>query len=265
MIKVSSPIDIEGIYRDFIDLKQEDNNKERYEGNEHWYHASGAGSCSRKLYFQSVENVEPTNPIDSRTKRLLRLGNVVHEDIQDSLMRVHARTLKSSLNKSLNKEKENKNKEKEIEFHVEGEVTIDELNVRGFYDIVAKDNTSPEQPVYLYDIKTCGGWSWKMKFGKKKQLNPSIQYELQLGTYGYAIKQLFGRLDGMFLYYYNKDTSDMRAVEVPLTYVSRAYLYWKNINDEHKQGLPNFRVGVSPVQGWQCNYCQFKDHCTPRV
>ena len=191
MIKVSSPIDIEGIYRDFIDLKQEDNNKERYEGNEHWYHASGAGSCSRKLYFQSVENVEPTNPIDSRTKRLLRLGNVVHEDIQDSLMRVHARTLKSSLNKSLNKEKENKNKEKEIEFHVEGEVTIDELNVRGFYDIVAKDNTSPEQPVYLYDIKTCGGWSWKMKFGKKKQLNPSIQYELQLGTYGYAIKQLF--------------------------------------------------------------------------
>ena len=60
MIKASSPIDIEGIYRDFIDLKQEDNTKERYEGNEHWYHASGAGSCSRKLYFQSVLNVEPT-------------------------------------------------------------------------------------------------------------------------------------------------------------------------------------------------------------
>ena len=263
MIKVSSPIDIEGIYRDFIDLKQEDNNKERYEGNEHWYHASGAGSCSRKLYFQSVEKIQPSNAHDDKTKRLLRLGSVIHDDIQSSLTRAHARTFKGTSNKSLNKEKENKNKEKEIEFHVEGEVTIDELNVRGFYDIVAKDNTSPEQPVYLYDIKTCGGWSWKMKFGKKKQLNPSIQYELQLGTYGYAIKQLFGRLDGMFLYYYNKDTSDMRAVEVPLTYVSRAYLCWKNINDEHKQGLPNFRVGVSPVQGWQCNYCQFKDLCNP--
>ena len=262
-MKTISPINIEEIYKDYLDIKQEENRIDRYEGNESWYHASGAGSCSRKLYFESVENAKPSNPIDSRTKRLLRLGNVVHEDIQDSLMRVHARTLKSSLNKSLNKEKENKNKEKEIEFHVEGEVTIDELNVRGFYDIVAKDNTSPEQPVYLYDIKTCGGWSWKMKFGKKKQLNPSIQYELQLGTYGYAIKQLFGRLDGMFLYYYNKDTSDMRAVEVPLTYVSRAYLYWKNINDEHKQGLPNFRVGVSPVQKWQCNYCQIKNHCNP--
>jgi len=246
MKKTESPIDIEGIYRDYIDLKQDENTEERYKGNENWYHASGAGSCSRKLYYASIENIEPTNPIDMRTKRLLRLGNVVHEDIQDSLMRVHTRTLNRDNNISSNREKENKNKEKEID------------------DIVAKDNTSPEQPVYLYDLKTCGGWAWRMKFGKKKQLNPSIQYELQLGTYGYAIKQLFGRLDGMFLYYYNKDTSDMRAVEVPLTYLSRAYLYWKNINDEHKQGLPDFRVGVSPVQGWQCNYCQFKDHCNPR-
>ena len=94
-------------------------------------------------------------------------------------------------------------------------------------------------------------------------VNTSIHYELQLGTYGYAIKEMFGRLDGMYLYYYNKDNSDMRAVQVPLTYVSRAYLFWKNINDEHKQGLPDFRVGVSPVQKWQCNYCQFKDHCNP--
>ena len=177
MIVKNSPIDIEGIYEDYINSKQEDNRLERYEGNESWYHGSGAGSCSRKLYFESVEQVEPTNPIDSNTKRLLRLGNVVH--------------------------------------------------------------------------------------GRNKQLNPSIHYELQLGTYGYAIKEKFGQLDGMFLYYYNKDNSQMRAVEVPLTFVSRAYLYWRNLNDEHKMGLPNFKVGVSPVQSWQCNYCQFKNHCNP--
>ena len=260
-----SPIDIEGIYRDYLDEKQEDNRKERYKGNENWYHASGAGSCSRKLYFESVEQIEPTNLFNLRTKRLLRLGSIVHEDIQDSLthVRTNISTSNSTNNSTVIKEKEIKNKEKEIDFSVEGEVKIDELNVRGFYDVVAKDNTLPEQPVYLYDIKTCGGWSWKMKFGRNKQLNPSIHYELQLGTYGYAVKEMFGRLDGMYLYYYNKDTSDMRAVSVPLTYVSRAYLFWKNINDEHKQGLPNFRVGLSPVQKWQCNYCQFKDHCNP--
>ncbi len=269
MKKVISPIDIEGIYRDYLDEKQELNRKERYEGNEHWYHASGAGSCSRKLYFESVEMIEPTNSIDDRTKRLLSLGNLVHEDIQNSLTRT--RNNRDILNRdNLYIEKEINNKEKEIiEFHTEGEIKIEELGVRGFYDVVADrfmDNLNgniTERKVYLYDIKTCGGWSWKMKFGRNKTLNPSIHYELQLGTYGYALQKQFGQLDGMFLYYYNKDDSQMRAVEVPLTYVSRAYLFWRNIKDEHKQGLPDFRVGVSPVQKWQCNYCQFKDHCNP--
>ena len=256
-----SPIDIEGIYKGFLDDKQEENRVARYEGNENWYHASGAGSCSRKLYFESVEKAEKTNIIDTRTSRLLRLGTVVHEDIQNSLTRTRNSTIHSNIDSTVNTEKENKDKEKE--FHVEGEIKIEELNVRGFYDVVVKDNVPPEQPVYLYDIKTCGGWSWKMKFGRKKEVNTSIHYELQLGTYGYAIKEMFGRLDGMYLYYYNKDNSDMRAVKVPLTYVSRAYLFWKNINDEHKQGLPDFRVGVSPVQKWQCNYCQFRSHCNP--
>ena len=63
----NSPVDIEGIYNDYLDKKQEENKKERYEGNESWYHASGAGSCSRKLYFESVEQVEPRNPIDDKT------------------------------------------------------------------------------------------------------------------------------------------------------------------------------------------------------
>ena len=116
MIRAVSPIDIEGVYRDYLDLKQDENRKERYDGNENWYHASGSGSCSRKLYFESVEKAEPSNVRDDKTKRLLRLGSVIHDDIQSSLTR--AGTVKGTTNKSLNKEKENKNKEKEIEFHV---------------------------------------------------------------------------------------------------------------------------------------------------
>ena len=110
---LNSPIDIEGIYSDYLDKKQEENRLNRYSGKENWYHASGAGSCSRKLYFESVEQAEPSNPLDAKTKRLLRLGSVIHDDIQSSLTRAHARTFKGTSNKSLNKEKENKNKEKE--------------------------------------------------------------------------------------------------------------------------------------------------------
>ena len=201
MLSKNSPIDIEAIYEQYIDEKQEENRAKRYEGNEHWYHASGAGSCSRKLYFESVEKIEPTNPLDSRTKRLLKLGNIVHDDIQSSL--THAHYNKVLNNKVLNTEKEINNKEKDIDFHVEGELTIPELNVRGFYDIIVDDKTE-DRKVYLYDIKTCGGYAWKMKFGRNKKLDPSIHYELQLGTYGYAVKEKFGQLDGMYLYYYNK-------------------------------------------------------------
>ena len=262
MLSKNSPIDIEAIYEQYIDEKQEENRVKRYEGNEHWYHASGAGSCSRKLYFESVEKIQPTNPLDSRTKRLLKLGNIVHDDIQNSL--THAHYNKVLNNKVLNTEKEINNKEKDIDFHVEGELTIPELNVRGFYDIIVDDKTE-DRKVYLYDIKTCGGYAWKMKFGRNKKLDPSIHYELQLGTYGYAVKEKFGQLDGMYLYYYNKDTSAMRCVEVPLTFVSRAYLFWRNLNDEHKMGLPEFRVGRSPVQKWQWNYCQFKNPCNPPI
>ena len=177
MIRKVSPIDIEGIYKNYLDKKQEENRKERYEGNEHWYHASGAGSCSRKLYFESVEKAEVTNSIDDKTNRLLRLGNVVHEDIQNSLTHTHYNNIYNNdiYNNPNNKEKEIKDKEKDIEFHTEGELTIKELNVRGFYDIVVDDRLA-ERKVYLYDIKTCGSYSWKMKFGRNKQFNPSIHY-----------------------------------------------------------------------------------------
>ena len=35
-------------------IEDEVNVEERYEGNEGWYHASGAGLCSRKLYYGPI-------------------------------------------------------------------------------------------------------------------------------------------------------------------------------------------------------------------
>jgi CRISPR/Cas system-associated exonuclease Cas4 (RecB family) len=267
-VSKDSPVDIKEIYNDYALYKREQNRVERYEGNEEWYHASGAGSCSRKLYFESVMQVKPTNQIERKSHRILRLGTILHDDFEKAFKlynnQVYNSLVYTTSNNTSNNihssKKENKNKEK-ITFHLEGEVRIEELNVRGFYDIVAekKDNG-----VYLYDLKSTASYSWRMKFGRNKANNePSIHYELQLGTYGYAIQQKFGRLDGMFLLFYNKDTSQMKQVEIPESFVSRAYLFWKNVNDEHKMGVPMFRKGVSPVQAWQCKYCQFLDHCNP--
>ena len=112
MIKAKSPTDIEGIYNQYLDEKQEQNRLERYEGNEHWYHASGAGSCSRKLYYESVERLEPTIQFDEKTKRLLRLGTVIHDDIQNSLTRAHYN--RDNNNRDISSDKEKESKEKRI-------------------------------------------------------------------------------------------------------------------------------------------------------
>ena len=118
---INSPVDIEGAYNDYLDKKQEENRLKRYSGKESWYHASGSGSCSRKLYFESIEQAEPSNPLDDKTKRLLRLGSIVHDDFEKSLVTYNRDNTRD--NKPRDKEKENK--EKEIKFHTEQEITID--------------------------------------------------------------------------------------------------------------------------------------------
>ena len=114
MIKSTSPVNIEKVYNDYLDSEQERNRLERYEGNESWYHGSGAGSCSRKLYFESIEQAKPTNPIETKSKRVLRLGSVLHDDFEKAFKYYNT---SNSTSTSTSNKKENKIKEKEYEFH----------------------------------------------------------------------------------------------------------------------------------------------------
>ena len=101
------PVDIEGLYEGYIARKNEENYKERYEGRERYYHGSGAGSCSRKLYFESVDQVDATNFTDERINRLLRLGTIVHDDLQIALKdmvipdTIYSNTIDSNTNREL--------------------------------------------------------------------------------------------------------------------------------------------------------------------
>ena len=256
--------EIRDIYSTFIEYKNEQNRINRYEGNEHHYHASGAGFCSRKLWYQSVEKIESTNLVNETSKRLLRLGTVVHNDLQEALTLYNNNIYNSIIYnnkvdiKLYNKEKENYRKEKETKFHIEEEVTLEQYGVRGFYDCVMEDDK-----VTLIDFKTIGSYGFKLKFGRDARPDGAVNQDLQLATYGLAVKEEFGRLDGMYLMYYNKDTSVMKDKLVPLSYLSKAEMFWDRINKEHERGLPNFKEGVSPVMNWECKYCQFYDHCRP--
>ena len=142
--------------------------------------------------------------------------------------------------------------------YIEEPIFLEDLQVRGFADLIIELD---DGKVYLYDIKTINAWSYRMKFGRNKEKDPSIHQELQVAIYGVGVKRRFGRLDGMSLLYYNKDTSALKQVEVPQIYLSMAESYWININKEHQQGVPQFSLGTSPYKAWVCDYCQFKDHC----
>ena len=249
------------IYAQYLNAENEKNRLERYDGNEHYYHASGSGTCSRKLYFQSVEKVEPTNPPDAKSMRVMRLGTILHEDIQKSLVLYN---INNNINNNINSD----NIPSELTlsvgskgFVIEGEVIIKELNVRGFFDLLQIfGGINDREAIFLYDIKTAADYSFRKIFGTGVR-NRMNHQELQLSTYGYAVKEKYGRLDGMYIMYYNKNTSVIKYMEVPLLMLNTAYMFWANINKEHSKGLPPFQDGVSPVMPWECNYCNYLDHC----
>ena len=169
----------EEIYHEYLLHQNDLNRKERYEGNEDWYHASGAGLCSRKLYFESVEKAKPTNPANKKSMRIMGLGTVMHKEIQSSLLYYN------SINKEYNNKefiniKEKKEiltyKKKNLEFKIEGEIKVRDLNVRGFFDVLLLDTAgSKSEPlVKLLDIKTIGTWQWSQRFSKLNLLRAGI-------------------------------------------------------------------------------------------
>ena len=144
---------------------------------------------------------------------------------------------------------------------IEEPIENSDLNVMGLIDILIEYD---DGSIYIYDIKTIGTWSWNYKFKPKykDKAEPSLHHELQLATYGLGVEKEYGRLDGMFILYYNKDTSMLRYKEVSRDRLLTALGFWERINAEHsRNSLPSPQNDVSPVASWECNYCAFKTRC----
>ena len=231
------------IYDDYVARLNAEKSK-RYEGMEEWFHSSAAGLCARKHYFSSIEKVTGSE-IDSDTLRLFRLGDVIHEEIQNAI-RWYAKDNGSRI-------------------FIEKEIFIDDLNVRGFIDLVMIDDG------VLYDIKSCNGWKWKTIFGKK-YYNPDSakNYMLQTATYAYWYNEFFipdnidiPKLKSIALLFYNKDTSQIRELAVPMSCIQDAVDYWHNVNESIIEGKPPVKLGFAPVLSWECSekYCSYYEAC----
>jgi CRISPR/Cas system-associated exonuclease Cas4 (RecB family) len=210
---------------------------------DNYYRVSSAGTCARKQYYHAIKKAEETNPMEDSSRMLLRLGELVHQDIQEGVLAYRGI---SGIKQILH----------------EHPVELSELNVKGRLDMVIIMNTGE---VYLYDFKTISSWGYRSKFGRKnnREANPSIHQEMQLATYGLAVRKEFGRLDGMSLIFYNKDNSKTKMIEVDIDYIDIAIDYWSKVKELHESGLPNIQEGESPVMKWECNkkYCSYYDLC----
>ena len=230
-------INIEKIYKDWLKARNTLHFKKRYQGHEKWFHASSSGMCLRKHYFQHVAEVEPKE-VDEETLKLFRLGDLVHEDIQQAL------TDYALANGS--------------QILIEKEIRLPEVNVRGFLDMLLIDDGA------LVDIKTCNAWKWKNLFGRNPDPNPATNYYLQLGTYGWWYEEDSGnKLKNLALQYYTKDNSRMREKVIPVSYINKAKEYWRNVNKIFETGNPPIELGVAPAYKWECNpkYCKFYQVC----
>ena len=246
-------INIENIYHTYISYLNDERQKKRKDVKD-WYSASASGYCYKKQYYMKTGT--EGEPMDKRVSRLLRLGTVVHSDIEKSLL--HAGM--------------EKNGKGDIDFDIytEYEITLPKLNVIGHLDHMFISKS--QDVVYINDLKTVNDWTWKKKFGRKyKEDKPSPHYFMQIGTYALGVKRVRGD-DVKSDYYlnivwYNKNDSKIKIQPVDPVWIDRAEQYWHDLNDfidetgdEILNIKPDTAVGV-PMMNWECNYCQFNKIC----
>lgn len=243
---------IEQVYDEYLKQISKDNEKTRYEGRfnsvtgKKWFQISGAGSCIKKHYYKILDFEE--TPVDARTQRLFRLGDLVHTDIQHALV-------------------ESKQFEDLI---TEYEVVAPELNIRGFLDIAFIDR----HPVFIPDIKTVASYKWQKMFGREsnRDKNPSVMYELQVSSYAYALAKKLGLNvydeTQPALLYYKKDDSSLKLIEVSSHYIDKAIEYWKTvmqyINEVTGDNIEDIFIPGDldvPVMNWECGYCNYQHIC----
>ena len=211
------------------------------------FHASSSGTCFRKQMYEHFKYEK--DEMEEKDYRLLRLGTIVHNEIEKSIQ--HHINNTDIINK----------------IYVEEKIKIPDLNVSGQFDF--GEHNKENNIFTLYDLKTVAAYKWTTKFGLKKNRKPQsdTNYKLQLGTYGLGIMsddKFEASAVQLRLLWYNKNTSLMREQIVSSDWMDRALEYWTEMNDilleyggSFKEELtPEYSAGV-PFQDWECKYCPY--------
>ena len=234
-------INIQNIYHEYL-LNQGKKHKKKYEKFKGWFSASTAGSCFRKQWYKK-EGYDEIAP-EERPMRVMRLGTLVHKDLEKAILEYN---------------KANKDEEYDISIYSEFQIKLPDLNVVGHLDL-AVDN---QEKLFVYDVKTAHSFKWKKLFGRNVDPNPSVNYQLQLGTYALGMLNHLGREEEannveLGLIWYRKDDSMMKTQIISNEWIKNAFYYWVELNETlDEEGLPEIGSHNTPVYNWECKYCPF--------
>ncbi len=237
-------IDIESVYHTYLQVVQ-DLHGQMYEKYQGWFSASSAGSCYRKQLHKT--RGDKKTDLKPRNMRLLRLGTIVHNDIEKAFkywyevtQPVHQIVLTEHI------------------------IELKELNVIGHLDLCSYDeNDGLVSNLEVWDYKTCGTYAWRLKYGKGVTNKINSRYAMQVATYGMGMIKELGVDDvTLGLLWYNKDTSTVRKEYIPDTWIDDALRYWLELNEitediNEPEEMQVGDVGV-PFENWECRYCAYQ-------
>lgn len=226
-------------YMLWLEKLNEINGNTRYSKKDLGFGASGAGLCHLKHYFRTIKADKKEVGFDSMCK--MRIGTLVHEDIQTALYYMF-----------------------DDNYKIMCEIPVTYGKIKGHLDVAIELD---EDNVMLIDIKTMAAYSWSQKYGRDKKTQAAIWNKLQLATYSLGLKQDYGYKNvHMFLLNYNKNTSAMKFEPVNVKFFeNEVKSYWNEVETIVDQLLEEpdriEQLVDGPVHNWECNYCDYSDHC----
>lgn len=79
-------LDLMGIYNNQID-KESKEYRIKNPKTDSRYRASSSGMCNRKIFFEAIEKATPTSTPNERSQRIMKLGTIVHNELQETIMK----------------------------------------------------------------------------------------------------------------------------------------------------------------------------------
>lgn len=203
-----------------------------------WHPSSLSTSCLRQAVYV-FRGVPKSDPVEQPTKRVFRIGHILHQFAQDAVMGEVGNTIKA--------------------FYSEVEIDIPELNITGSVDGVLEMSDGTWLVLEFKSTKKSG-----LAFGLK------AEHVVQVACYLHALREhgspareippLGDKLTGAIVAYIEKEALEIREYEVAWTDELREELVAR------AAALASYETGTALPERvkrtkFPCGYCNYRTLC----